>query len=48
MYGRRFKVVSDHKPVVGIMNVKDPGSRLMRWRIQSAEFDYVIVHRSGT
>jgi len=34
LYGRRFKVVSDHKPLVWIMNVKDPGSRLMRWRIQ--------------
>ena len=29
------------------MNVKDPGSRLMRWRIQLAEYDYEIVHRRG-
>jgi hypothetical protein len=47
LYGRRFKVVSDHKPLVWIMNVKDPGSRLMRWRIQLAEYDYDIVHKSG-
>jgi len=47
LYGRRFKVVSDHKPLVWIMNVKDPGSRLMRWRIQLTEYDYEIVHRSG-
>jgi len=47
LYGRRFKVVSDHKPLVWIMNVNDPGSRLMRWRIQLAEYDYEIVHRSG-
>jgi hypothetical protein len=33
LYGRRFKVVSDHKPLVWVMNVKDPGSQLMRWRI---------------
>jgi hypothetical protein len=39
LYGRRFKIVSDHKPLVWIMNVKDPGSRLMRWRIQLAEYD---------
>jgi len=37
LYGRRFKVVSDHKPLVWVMNFKDPGSRLMRWRIQLAE-----------
>lgn len=47
LYGRRFKVVSDHKPLVWIMNVKDPGSRLMRWQIQLAEYDYDIVHKSG-
>jgi hypothetical protein len=27
------------------MNVKDPGSWLMRWRIQLAENDYEIVHK---
>jgi len=29
------------------MNVKDPGSRLMRWTIQLAEYDYEITHRSA-
>ena len=47
LYGRRFRVVSDHKPFVWIMNVKDPGLRLMRWRIQFAEYNYDIVHRHG-
>lgn len=48
LYGRRFKIVSDHKPLVWIMNVKDPGSRLMRSRIQLAEYDFEIVHKSGS
>jgi hypothetical protein len=39
LHGRKFKVVSDHKPLTWIMNVKDPGSRLLRWRIQLAEYD---------
>ena len=30
------------------MNVKVPGSRLMRWRIQLAEYDYEIVHKRGS
>ena len=47
LYGRRFKIVSDHKPPIWVMNVKDPGSRLMRWRIQLAEYDYEIVHKRG-
>ena len=37
LYGRRLKIVSDHKPLVWVMNVKDPGSKLLRWRIQLAE-----------
>ena len=47
LYGRRFKVVSDHKPLIWVMNVKKPGSRLMRWGIQLAEYDYEIVYKSG-
>jgi hypothetical protein len=37
LYGRRFKIVSDHIPLLWIINVKDPGSRLLRWRIKLEE-----------
>jgi len=30
LYGRRFKIISDHKPLVWVMNVKDPRSRLLQ------------------
>jgi hypothetical protein len=29
LYGRHFKIETDHKPVTWIINVKDPGSRLL-------------------
>jgi hypothetical protein len=29
------------------MSVKDPGSRLLRWRIQLEEYDYEIVYKPG-
>jgi hypothetical protein len=45
IYGRRFTVVTDHKPLTWIMNVKDPGSRLLRWRIKLEEYDYAVVYR---
>jgi len=45
LYGRRFKIVSDHKPLVWVMNVKGPGSRLLRWRIQLAEYDCEVTYR---
>ena len=46
LYGRKFKILSDHKPLTWIMSVKDPGSRL-RWRVQLEEYDYEIVYKSG-
>ena len=48
LYGRRFKIVSDHKPLVWVMNVNDPRSRLLWWRIQLAEYDYEITYRRGS
>jgi len=30
------------------MNVKDPGSRLLWWRIQLAEYDYAFTYRLGS
>jgi hypothetical protein len=47
LYGRRFTVVTDHKPLTWIMDVKDPGSRLLRWRIKLEEYDYAVVYRKG-
>ena len=43
LYGRKFKIVSDHKPLIWIMSVKDPGSRLLKWRMKLEENDYEIV-----
>jgi hypothetical protein len=47
LYGRKFKIASDHKPLTWIMNLKDPGSRLLRWRIKLEEYDYEIVYKKG-
>jgi hypothetical protein len=30
-----------------IMNIKEPGSRLLRWRIKSEECDYEIIYKKG-
>jgi len=47
LYGRKFEIVSDHKPLTWIMSVKDLGLRLMRWCIQLAEYDYEVVYKPG-
>lgn len=47
LYGRKFTIVTDHKPLVWLMNVKDPNSRLVRWRLKLLEYDYEIIYKQG-
>lgn len=48
LYGRKFKIRTDHQPLVWLMNLKDPSSRLMRWRIKLEEYEYEIEYLKGT
>ncbi len=47
LFGREFTILSDHKPLQWLFNVNDPGSRLLRWRLKLAEYNYKIQHISG-
>jgi len=47
VYGTKFKVVTDHKPLIWLFSVKDPGSRLIRWRLKLEEYDYEVIHKAG-
>ncbi|KAM0729433.1 Retrovirus-related Pol polyprotein from transposon 297 [Formica fusca] len=48
LYGTKFTIVTDHKSLVWLFNVTDPGSRLIRWRLKLEEYDYEIIHKAGT
>jgi hypothetical protein len=47
LLGRKFQIVTDHKGLIWIFNVKDPSSRLMRWKLLLEEYDYEIQYRAG-
>jgi hypothetical protein len=47
LYGRKFKITTDHQPLTWIMNVKDLSSRLLRWRLKLEEYDYEISYKKG-
>lgn len=47
LFGRKFKIVTDHKPLLWLMNLKDPNSKLVRWRLKLEEFDYEVVYKKG-
>lgn len=47
LYGRPFIILSDHRPLVWLDSVKDPGARLLRWRLKLNDYDYRIQYIEG-
>ena len=47
LYGRHFKLETDHRSLIWLQNVKNPGSKLLRWRLRPSEYDYDIVYKKG-
>jgi hypothetical protein len=47
LLGRKFQIVTNHKGLTWIFNVKDPSSRLKRWKLLLEEYDYEIEYRAG-
>lgn len=47
LYGNSFIIMTDHKPLEWLHSVKDPTSRLVRWRLKLAEYDYKVMYKAG-
>lgn len=47
LYGQKFKVYTDHQALKWLFNLKDPNSKLARWRLRLLEYDFEIFHRPG-
>ena len=47
LYGRKFIIFTDHKPLKWLESNRDLSSRLTRWRIKLSEFDYKIEYKRG-
>ena len=48
LYGEKFTVITDHKPLKHLLKSNEPASRLIRWRWRLSRFDFTIVYRAGT
>ena len=48
VYGRHFVLYSDNKALTWLRNMKDPSSKLLRWSLKIADFDFEVKHRPGT
>lgn len=47
LFGRKFKIFTDHKPLKWLFSLKEPNSRLVRWRLKLEEYDYSIEYTKG-
>jgi len=47
LFGQKFNIVTDHRALVWLFNIKDPGSRLTRWLLQIEEYQYTIHFKPG-
>jgi len=45
LYGRKFTIVTDHRPLTWIFSVKDPRSGLLRWRLKLEEYEYEVLYK---
>ena len=44
---KKFKLITADKPLTWLHKLKDPTSRLARWRIKLTEYDYEIIYKPG-
>lgn len=47
LYGRFFILITDHKPLCYLFNMKDCGSRLFRQKLELLDYNFKILYRQG-
>lgn len=47
LFGRKFTIMTDHKPLVYLFGIKDPSSRLLTFPLTLEEYDFKIVYIKG-
>lgn len=48
LYGTKFKILTDHRPLIYLFNMRDPSSRLMKFRLILEEYDYIVEYVKGS
>ena len=47
LYGKKFVIVTDHKPLTYLRSIKEPKGRQARWLHELSEYEFSVEHKSG-
>lgn len=47
LYGKPFTIFTDHRPLAWLYSLKEPNSKLTRWRLRLQEYDFKIIYKNG-
>lgn len=47
LLGKKFTIMTDHKPLLYLFGIKDPSSRLLKFRLTLEEYDFNVVYIKG-
>jgi len=45
LFGRRFKIITDHKPLIWLQNLNDQNTKFLRWKTTLASYDFEITYK---
>ncbi|KAI8126852.1 Retrovirus-related Pol polyprotein from transposon 17.6 [Lucilia cuprina] len=48
LFGCKFLIETDHKPLTWLFSIKEPNSKLVRWKLKLSKFNYEIKYKKGT
>lgn len=47
LYGNKFTIYTDHRPLAWLDSLKEPNSKLTRWRLRLLEYDFDTKYKTG-
>jgi hypothetical protein len=47
IYGKKIKILTDHKRLTYLFSISNPSSRLMRFRLKLEEYEYEVIYKPG-
>ena len=48
LLGKTFELITDHKPLKFLKNIKIPSAKIARWLMQLEEFTFKVIYKPGT